>query len=442
MRHCLGGQREKSRNIRSDAAGPRGPGGRLGSCEAGEAKEEAIAGQYLAVQPFRLRFFRYAPWVRPYHLSLTLTHACNLACSYCYMGEHHAGRMSWATAERALELGFAAAKGARALDLGFFGGEPLLESEAMLRVARRAREMAGAFGVALRMQVTTNGTLLDDRLVAELKTLGIVATLSLDGTREAHEATRPRSGGQSSYDAVVRGLHALRDGGWLSDVVAVVAPANVGQLSASVRALRDMSVARIHLNPAFDAAFTDAQLDVWERELVAVAMAWAEAYRQGTPFGLPALENKIAAAVAGGLRPGDVCAVGRSSVAVAPSGFLYPCDRLVGEDRDARRRIGHLDRGLADLQLPARGPAAEECGPCAIRDRCGGHCACANIAETGAPDLPGPVQCWYEQVVARIADETGHALLAEQNVPFLAWAYGDVAARVGDPRRRLPQVRR
>jgi uncharacterized protein len=357
------------------------------------------------------------------------------------MGEHHAGRMSWSTAERALELGFAAAAEAGALDLGFFGGEPLLESEAMLRVARRAREMAGALGVALRMQVTTNGTLLDDRLVAELKALGIITTLSLDGTREAHEATRPRSGGQSSYDAVVRGLHALRQAGWLSDAVAVVAPANVGHLSSSVRALRDMGVERIHLNPAFDAAFTDAQLDLWERELVAVAIAWADAYRQGTPFGLPALENKIAAAVAGGLRPGDVCAVGRSSVAVAPSGFLYPCDRLVGEDRDPKRRIGHLDHGLSELPLPARGPAADECGPCAIRDRCGGHCACANIAETGAPDLPGPVQCWYEQVVARIADQTGHALLTEQNVPFLAWAYGDVAARVGEARRRLPQVR-
>ncbi len=379
--------------------------------------------------------------MRPYHLSLTLTHACNLACSYCYMGEHHAGTMGWPTAARALELGFAAAKGVGALDVGFFGGEPLLERALLVQVARRAREMAANSGVALRMQITTNGTLVDDALVAELKALGIVATLSIDGTREAHEATRPRTGGQSSYGAAVRGLEALRAGGWLSDVVAVVAPANVAYLSASVRALRDMGALRIHLNPAFDASFTDAQLDRWERELVAVAIAWADAYRQGAPFRLPALENKIAAAVAGGLRQADACAVGRSSVAVAPSGFLYPCDRLVGEDRDPKRRIGHLDGGFVDLPLPARGPAAEECGPCAIRDRCGGHCACANIAETGAPDLPGPVQCWYEQVVARIADQTGHALLVEQNVAFLAWAYGDVAARVGEARRRLPQVR-
>ncbi len=378
--------------------------------------------------------------MRPFHLSLTLTHACNLACSYCYMGEHHAGTMTWSTAARALELALAEAGGGGALDLGFFGGEPLLERALLLRIARQARSLAGAAGVALRMQVTTNGTLLDDALVAELKSLDIVTTLSLDGTREAHEATRPRSGGQSSYDAALRGLAALRGIGWLSDVVAVTAPANVEHLAASVAALREAGATRIHLNPAFDAAWTDAHLARWERELVDVADAWAEAHRRGAPFRLPALENKIAAAVAGGLRAGDVCAVGRGSVAVAPSGFLYPCDRLVGEDRDARRRIGHLDDGFAERSLPARGPAAEECGPCAIRDRCGGHCACANIAETGAPDLPGPVQCWYEQVVARIADETGHALLAEQNVPFIAWAYGDVAARVTAPRRRLPQV--
>jgi radical SAM protein with 4Fe4S-binding SPASM domain len=127
-------------------------------------------------------------------------------------------------------------------------------------------------------------------------------------------------------------------------------------------------------------------------------------------------------------------------LAVAPSGRLYPCARLVGEDRGGRLVIGDVWRGPDEGAMAGveRGPADPACGECAERWRCGGRCACANLAETGTTHLPGGVQCWYEQTSARIADELGHRLLGREPCEaFVDWTYGRVARA-----RRLPVLHR
>ncbi|MBC8070175.1 MAG: radical SAM protein, partial [Deltaproteobacteria bacterium] len=102
-------------------------------------------------------------------LALVLTHACNLACSYCYTGEKKRVRMPPALAERVLELAFDATLRVDGhLQLSFFGGEPLLEDGLLLALAERARARSHASGCPLLLQVTTNGTLLDTELVGRL----------------------------------------------------------------------------------------------------------------------------------------------------------------------------------------------------------------------------------------------------------------------------------
>ena len=72
--------------------------------------------------------------------TLCLTHACNLRCAYCYAGAKDDWRMSWQVAQRAVDFGLEhTLSRARLLDrpptaqLGFFGGEPLLEWEMLQR---------------------------------------------------------------------------------------------------------------------------------------------------------------------------------------------------------------------------------------------------------------------------------------------------------------------
>lgn len=370
------------------------------------------------------------------HVTLVLTHECNLACSYCYTGEKFRREMDWETASRSLDLLFDARREQTPwrveapIDLGFFGGEPLICFDMMERVAVEARARAEREGRRLRLAVTTNGTLVTAERARRMKELDVQVTLSLDGCRAAHEATRPQRGGRSSFDDVVAGAQQMLAAGLGLQVIAVVAPENVRWLGESVRFLAGLGAKEIILNPAFECAWSDADLALWERGLEEAVEVYAEAIRAGRPIAMPTFDNKLLAAAKGGLASCDTCGSGDREIAVSPRGNLFPCARMVGEDRDDKLVIGHLDTGIDRGRVSGlkRGPADPACGECAEQWRCGASCACANLAETGTTHLPGGTQCWYEQATARIADGAGHRLLEERDPTFLSWTYGRVAA--------------
>jgi uncharacterized protein len=370
------------------------------------------------------------------HVTLVLTHECNLACTYCYAGEKFRKDMDWDTVVRSVELALAAPP--RRLpwedddppvDIGFFGGEPLICWDTFVRACEYARGRAAELGRRLRLAVTTNGTLITPERARRMRELGVEVTLSLDGDRGAHEATRPQRGGRSSFDDVVAGARNLLDAGGALDVIAVVAPQNVRRLGESVGFLVELGARQVILNPCFEEAWSDEDLEAWERGMRDAAEVYASAMRRGRAVAMPTFDNKLLAAAKGGLASCDSCGSGEREIAVAPSGNLYPCARMVGEDRDHRLVIGDLDRGIDAARVGglARGPSDPACETCAEKWRCGASCACANLAETGTTNVPGGTQCWYEQASARIADEVGMKLLAEKDPTFIAWIYGRVA---------------
>lgn len=381
------------------------------------------------------------------HVTLVLTHECNLACSYCYTGEKFRKDMDWETAQRSIALAFAehrprvpwATVDDTPVDVGFFGGEPLICWDMLVRCCEEAKAVAAEKGRRLRLAVTTNGTLITRERAEKLKELGVEVTLSLDGDRAAHDATRPQKGGRSSFDDVIAGAEHLKAAGHPLEVIAVVAPANVQHLGATARFLVDLGARNVVFNPCFEETWTDEHLALWEKGLHDAAEVYADCMRRGTPVAMPTFDNKLLAAAKGGLAACDTCGSGTHEVAVAPSGNLYGCARQVGEDRDPKLVIGHLDTGIDPLRVGAmvKGPLDPACEPCAERWRCGASCACANLAETGTTHLPGGTQCWYEQASARVSDAIGLKLLDERDPTFIAWTYGRVAAAAEAVKARL-----
>jgi uncharacterized protein len=364
-------------------------------------------------------------------VSLVLTHDCNLGCTYCSAGEKFRKRMSEGVMRCALDLAFA--DGAARVQLSFFGGEPLLEWALLVRATTEAEARARASGTRLCCSVTTNGTLLDEARAQWLIERGFFIGLSIDGVAEAHDATRRTRGGRSSFAEVVRALDLLvARGAWL-ETISVVDPANVRWLGATVRWLADRGVPRIALNPNFGAAWSEADLAAWQRGYQEAAALYVGRSLGGRPVYINVIEDKLITHVKGGYQAGDRCAMGHGAVAVAPSGNLYPCERMVEEDRAGALRIGDVFAGLDGgrrLCLDAQaGPVNDECAGCAVRARCTSFCACANRAETGELGVAGGVQCWHEQMAMRIADRAGAALWRAQSRHFLArvYAYGGVS---------------
>lgn len=320
-------------------------------------------------------------------VGLVLTHACNLACTYCYTGEKKRVRMPVEVGMRAVELAIAAVAQAQGrLQLSFFGGEPLLEAELLVRLAEHARRQSHARVCPLALQVTTNGTLLTPALLEQFGVLGVHVALSIDGTRAQHEAARPLAGGGSSWDATRRGLDLLlaRRERFPFDVITVVDPGTAHLLGDGVRELLDLGVDALTLNPNFGGAWHEPELAALERELEVVAalvLAWL---RRGRRVRVQPLESSLRSIAALGRAVTASCGAGSRRLAVAPSGRIYGCCRAVGEDT-GRGAIGRLDDGL-----PQARPN-------------GAACACANAEETGDPLLAGRVQTRHDRAVERIA---------------------------------------
>ncbi len=311
------------------------------------------------------------------NVTLVLTHDCNLRCLYCYAGKKFRRAMSWDVAKRAIDLGLSDSP--PWMDLAFFGGEPLMELPLLRRALGYAREQALPRGTKVRPQVTTNGTMLTDEVARFLATEGFYVGLSIDGCREAHEATRPLCDGRSSFDAVVAGLdhalaHRLR-----MEVIAVVDPANVRWLAQSVAFLADRGVPRIAVNPNFQAEWTDEARAELERQYELVAEDYARRHRLGKPSWVNFIDGKIITRLKKGFSCRDKCGFGVREIAVAPRARLPGHGRVregpatvpPGPRRRRRRRPGgpgpgrmpegdpseRLDRAAADAASPSAGAA-------------------------------------------------------------------------------------
>lgn len=324
-------------------------------------------------------------------LGLVLTHACNLACSYCYTGEKKRVRMTLDTARRALDLGFAAMGPNGRLQVTFFGGEPLLERELLLSIADEAR----ARSESTVLQMTTNGTLLDVELIEALQRARVHLALSIDGTRRAHEANRPLAGGGSSWDATIAALDLLLASQRPFDVISVVDPANILALAEGVRELLDRGVDSLTLNMNWAGVWNDDALTVFEKQLEEVGAIFIAWLRRGRFVRIEPLASTVHALADGASIEAARCDAGRRRIAVAPSGRLYPCPRSVGEDTGASA-FGHLDHGLS---LNASNTEV--------------RCHCAAAEETGDARTVGPVQRKHDAIVEALAKRVLEVMRSE-----------------------------
>lgn len=356
------------------------------------------------------------------NLTLVLTHACNLRCSYCYAGTPRAAAMSAETAEQALAFAFASDESPH--QLGFFGGEPLLEWSLLQSVTAAADQMVGP---ELVKTVTTNATLLSEERATWLAAQEFYAGLSIDGNAAMQDATRRKGDGSSSHAAAMAGLRAAQQAGLRHQVIMVVDPTNVQHTAASVAYLAEQGVRRLSLNPNFYTAWSDADVAIFDEQYAAVADLMLASFRAGDPIDVTVLGSKIITRLKNGYACGDRCGFGQHEIAVAPSGRIYPCERLVGEDQEHALCIGTVADGFDETKrfamLTRKGNHDPECTDCAHQARCMNWCGCINYGTSGDIDSTGAFVCHHEQTLIREADRIADLLFNEGNPHFIETFY-------------------
>lgn len=146
-------------------------------------------------------------------ITLALTEQCNLRCKYCgYMPkyldhDYHLKEMPKDVAFKAIDFLMKNSQESDVCNIGFYGGEPLLRlnliKECIAYVKERYPFRQPTYNI------TTNATLLDDKVAAFLVENDIKITISLDGPEKEQNKYRVDGSGKASYDKAYQNIQQL-----------------------------------------------------------------------------------------------------------------------------------------------------------------------------------------------------------------------------------------
>jgi uncharacterized protein len=352
------------------------------------------------------------------NVTVLTTLQCNFACGYCFQGDHgdynkHADRMSPETAGRVadwIEREMDRVRPERVV-LTFFGGEPLLNLPVVYALAERAWDATEARGIALYVNVITNGLLLTPEVVDRLLPYGLNGVkITLDGDRDTHNRMRPLRGGQGTFDRIVENIRQnagkcrISIGGNFDESSVDSYPALLQFLSAQEFADK---LVKVNFKPVVRAEPLQPKgiipltpVSAANKPLNGTCMTAAGAGQGTTCESCDVLDDKMSflreETRRHGFTPHDGVHNGPCHVHMAhahtigPDGSLYPCPGFTGQ---LATSIGHIDDRRDMIRETARERFLrlspwKECGDCAYIPVCAGGCVANSYSQLGDMNLP------------------------------------------------------
>ena len=357
------------------------------------------------------------------HYTLHMTTRCNLRCDYCYVSHGMVEDMTLDTARAVVNL---AAKSSKRAGLIFFGGEPLLKRELIYETTAYARAREKQTDCRFFLKITTNGLLLDDEFLDFIKRENMFVALSVDGTKEAHDAHRCDAAGQGSYDRVIEAARLLLAAKPYAPVLMTVRPDTLPHYAAGVETLFALGFQYVICSLDYSADWREEDLPELARQYETLAELYYQKTLAEDKFYFSPFEVKISSHVNNRTYCHERCELGLRQLSVGPDGTLYPCVQFVG---DRRFRLGDARAGVDEAARLALYEHNEKekpgCDRCGIRTRCNHYCACLNKQATGSIDEISPMLCAHERIVLPIADRLAGRLYREGNALFIQKQYNE-----------------
>jgi uncharacterized protein len=340
-------------------------------------------------------------------IALFLAQECNMRCVYCYGdGGEYAGKgmMSEETAFRAVDWLIINSKNSEKVNICFFGGEPLLNFPLMKKIVPYAREKAAEKGKQVTFSITTNGSVLSDKIISFLKDEKINPLISFDGPPKYQNRQRPFKGGGGSYDMVHANVQKLRAVfPHLQARATVYGDADPFQIKEGMEQAGFttclltkaspilLNAQRVGMPPEELGEQMLERMQAFNRKEIGQLLATIRGRkinRDCPPALLPSM-----AGIASGQKRHYGCGVGKGMAGISATGDIYPCHRFAGlEEMRMGNIAGYRAGGLNDYYR-AVVDHSPECRSCWARYFCGGGCFYLNKAHTGDMRRPEALDC-------------------------------------------------
>jgi len=310
-------------------------------------------------------------------------------------------------AAAAIDFMFSYAADEDRIEVGFFGGEALLEFDLLKASTALIESHPGCVRKKVSLAVVTNGTIFSDEIADFLVEHNVGFCLSCDGPPEVQDVHRRFISGAGTSNFVERTINEATRRFRCILVNAVYRPETVQYLPEVVRYFASLNLKRIYLNPDFTAPWTEADAQKLAAVYDEVAGQYIDFYLRKDPHYISLIDGKIAVILRGGYQQGERCGMGRREMAFTPDGSIYSCERLIGAPGSDKHRIGNLRSGLDFSRqaccISSGPPVNAECLDCGCKEYCMNWCGCSNFFMTGLYNRVGPFLCASEKASIRAA---------------------------------------
>jgi uncharacterized protein len=360
---------------------------------------------------------------------LEVAQDCNLRCRYCYAEGGSYGKsarlLDPELARKAVRLLLEDARDQENLTLILFGGEPLLNMEAVRAAVQEVELLCRATGKKVFISLTTNGTLLTPEITDFLRLHRVGVSVSMDGPADLHDANRAHAGGKGSYAGIVSRLSGLFAPGSAPVAARVtLVPEQWSRIEEVFDHLRALGFHEVGISPASPinaGLLPDAdQEELLFQGFSALAARFVQGAAQGTVLPFSNIIDLLARLHVGQTKS-VACGAGFGYLAVDAGGDFYLCHRLAGEEAF---QVGDIDSGPDARKITAalRTVTAGKdllCEQCWARTMCGGGCHYENHLRENHLGLPQGSSCdfirrWLQlgiETYAELRSSGGEAVL-------------------------------
>lgn len=377
--------------------------------------------QHIDIEPEKPPITKLTGTVLPTAITLLLTTACNLRCSYCYAsaGDTKLEFMSLDTAKRGIDFiaanavkkNFIRENTVNKLDVAYHGGgEPSNNWAVLINSFAYAQKKAESIGLGVTGRLISNGVLPDSKIDWIINNMTQV-TISFDGLPSIQDKQRATATGRGSSKSV---MHTLRcfDAANFPYVIRITATEKyLDQLPEAVAFIQNnFKPLKIQIEPAYPIGRGFAQISVNTKRFITAyrkARAIANVKLHYSPLNLDKRSNHF-------------CGITQDAFSLSPAGNVTACYSSFSE-KDKLANVffyGKADTNSRNyvFDMPKlnklRNWAIEHqdfCSGCFAKWHCSGDCHYNSLSINDNEKFTGSERCYItrelikDELLARIA---------------------------------------
>ncbi|MBQ7579098.1 MAG: radical SAM protein [Clostridia bacterium] len=181
-------------------------------------------------------------------IDFALTNKCNFCCPYCF--EKQELNKNCCTKENDLQqtgeklfsyIKFKIKEGIKNLDIVFYGGEPTLEAQYVIKFIKRVLTLCKSKNVNFHYVFVTNGYLFNEKLISKLDpSYCKFIQITLDGEKEFHNNRRTNCNKINTFDIIIENIKSLLNYGFYVVVRLNVDKTNYKSISSLLTNLKNI----------------------------------------------------------------------------------------------------------------------------------------------------------------------------------------------------------